>query len=67
MDMNKWIEDVLAAEKKKALPVLSFPAGLPSKAGVGQLGPSNSHSNSIYLPSVSSSTALLAAAPASTV
>ena len=26
MDMNKWIEDVLAAEKKKALPVLSFPA-----------------------------------------
>lgn len=26
MDMNKWVADTIAAEKKKALPVLSFPA-----------------------------------------
>ena len=26
MDMNNWVADVIAAEKKQALPVLSFPA-----------------------------------------
>lgn len=26
MDMNKWVADLIAADKKKALPVLSFPA-----------------------------------------
>ena len=26
MDMKKWVADTIAAEKKQALPVLSFPA-----------------------------------------
>ena len=26
MDMNKWVAEVIAADKKQALPVLSFPA-----------------------------------------
>ena len=26
MDMRKWVADTIAADKKKAVPVLSFPA-----------------------------------------